>query len=255
MNDIETPLKISHAKYSDWAEYSAWAIVVGLLVEIVIPLVFAPPRSWVVTTVPNIIIALGVGFEIHFSRRARRVADDLQNMADKKVADANARAAEANEKAEQERLARVQLESRLAPRNLSSEQQDRLAKRLAQWATLPGTNTRQSVAVFPTTNSFESAALADQIAAALGAAGWDVNRQQVDFGKPIAAKAVYLLTSRNPRGIAVATALFEALTSEQILTLFRDDFRNGCEELGMTAEQIATDPFCSQVSVFVGDHP
>lgn len=204
---------------------------------------------------PTAIVALGVWGEIRFGGRARHAADELQDILDQKVAESNARAAEANEKAEQERLARVQIEARLTPRSLTPEQQERIAERLSTWAILPGTDKRQSVAVFPTSRLFESASLAEQITAALTAAGWDVSRNEVTFGKSISAKGVWLLTSRNPRAIAIVESLIVTLFAEGILTFWLHEPREGCEEMGHSKEQIDENPWCSQISVFVGDHP
>ena len=56
--------------------------------------------------------------------------------ANTQAAEANARAAEANEKAEQERLGRLKLEEKLAPRWLSTQQQQELRDRLSQFPAL-----------------------------------------------------------------------------------------------------------------------
>ena len=88
----------------------------------------------------------------------------------------------------------------------------------------------------------------------LGAAGWDVNRNEVHFGKPISGIGVWLLTSSNRRANEVAAELWRALSEEQIFTNLLPH-RDGCEEMGMPDERIAQDPACSQISVFVADHP
>ena len=65
--------------------------------------------------------------------RARRDAEAFKRDAEsfkRDIANANARAAEASETAERERLARLQLEAKLAPRKLSVEQQRRISDRL-----------------------------------------------------------------------------------------------------------------------------
>jgi hypothetical protein len=49
------------------------------------------------------------------------------------AAQANARAAEANKIAEEERLARIKIEERLAPRNLSDEQRDTVSKKISKY--------------------------------------------------------------------------------------------------------------------------
>lgn len=169
--------------------------------------------------------------------------------------EAKAQAAEANEKAESERLARVKIEEKLKPRRLTPEQQSSITKHMLAWAKLPGTEIAQSIAVFATSTTFESSRLADQIAASLASAGWNINRNSVTFGMSLTVGGVGLLTSNNPRSIAVAGALAKALNEERIDAFVVPTKRSGCEEQKMSPERIATDPFCSQVSVLVGDHP
>ncbi len=175
--------------------------------------------------------------------------------AHERAAQAEERTAEANKKAEEERLARVKIEEKLAPRRLTQEQQSSISEHMSSWAKLPGTKIRQSVAVFPSSPSFESAVLADQIAAVLERAGWDMNRNAVTFGMSFSVAGVGILTSSNPRSIAVAEALAEALNSERIYTFIFREQRHGCEEMNLPKDKIDTDPACSQISVFVGDHP
>ncbi len=54
--------------------------------------------------------------------------------AEARVAEATARAAEANKKAEEERLERVKIQEKLAPRHLSAEQRQGIAVRLRPFA-------------------------------------------------------------------------------------------------------------------------
>ena len=76
-----------------------------------------------------------------------------------------------------------------------------------------------------------------------------------DCGRSFSLAGVGMLTSSNPRGIDVANALAEALIGENISAFILPAKRRGCEEMERSAEQIAADPWCSQISVFVGDHP
>jgi hypothetical protein len=73
--------------------------------------------------VSDILIVAGVWGEIHFAKRARIAGDGLQ-------AEANARVAEAYQKAETERTARVALEAKIAPRRLPMEDAAALAQEL-----------------------------------------------------------------------------------------------------------------------------
>jgi hypothetical protein len=107
------------------AERVAWLIVIGLGVELV-GLYWSDRPIWeiIVQAVADLLIAGGVGFELVFARVARGAGDNVQREARKAVSEANARAAEANKVAEEERHARAKLESQLQSRTLSQEQWD-----------------------------------------------------------------------------------------------------------------------------------
>jgi len=82
------------------AEWGAWAIVVGLVFEVVIALTvsFDIDKKWIDNwgaVIADCLIALGVYAEIHFGRKASGAARELQQRSDVKIAEADARAAEA----------------------------------------------------------------------------------------------------------------------------------------------------------------
>jgi hypothetical protein len=172
-----------------------------------------------------------------------------------RAAKAELAAAEANKIAEGERLARVKIEEKLAPRRFSNDQLQTIVLNMSKWAKLPGTDIRQDAAVFSISSDFESTSLANQIAAALGAAGWNINRFPVTFGKSYSVSGIGILTSSNSRGMSVGNALSKSLNAERMLTTIFSERRSGCEEMNMEASKIKTNPACSQISVFVGDHP
>lgn len=94
--------------------------------------------------------------------------------ANARSAEANARAAEANKVAEQERVARLKLEVKLAPRILTSAQEGRIADRLPPllgWVTVGQTSTED-----------ELRTLGDQLSASLKAAHWNVVRNGLTIG-------------------------------------------------------------------------
>lgn len=96
---------------------------------------------------------------------ANRVAESFRL----DIAKANERAAQANEIAEKERLARLQLEAKLAPRRLSPKQQGSIA------AVLKGAFVAQ---IFIYADTTEVQQIGDEIASALSSAGWSIG-----FGK------------------------------------------------------------------------
>jgi|GEM_PF-3152565 len=247
MEDRESQLRASVDRNEFRANLSAWLIVAGVVVEIVVAVL----NKHLGTTLPDTMIALGIAGELLFAARASRAASDLRAISDERIA-------ELTEKGEQERLARVKIEARLAKRSLSQEQQGVFTSRMSEWAKLPGTDKQQSVSVFPTSGLHEAANLANEIAVALEQAGWAVGRHPVTYlpaGWTIFVTGVGILTSSNPRGIAVAQSIADALNEQGVETTLLPEKRGGCEEQGMTQELIDAAPWCSAVSVLVGDHP
>jgi hypothetical protein len=106
----------------------------------------------------------------HAEEASLKVADATKDIetARKEAAEANARAAEANKIAEGERLARVKIEERLAPRRLTPEQAAAISKTLAPLAA-----GGQRVA-FIGQPDFEPAVVGKALVDILRAAGWRV---------------------------------------------------------------------------------
>jgi hypothetical protein len=118
---------------------------------------------------------VGTVAAVHARKLGRELATEKTAIAarekaasDRAIAEANARAADANKIAEQERLARLQLEARLAPRSLSSEQSVDLISKLKNFS-----GAEIDVCEYP--NDFETARLTSQIVESLKAAAWTVN--------------------------------------------------------------------------------
>lgn len=109
-------------------------------------------------------------------KAAAEVASATFDIEDAKraAAEANARAAEANQKAEEERLARVKIEERLAPRVLTQADVGSLVVKLKSF---PGTQVAMFVA-----NGNEPTALANTLMQALETAGWKLSATQGDTG-------------------------------------------------------------------------
>lgn len=105
------------------------------------------------------------------SERAAEIAHLNSEIAKarERTAEAVARAAAANEKAEQERLARAQIEEKLEPRHLSESQQSEIASKLESFH-------RKRVTVFRSKQAPEIAVFANEIAEALKSAKWHVGQ-------------------------------------------------------------------------------
>jgi hypothetical protein len=189
------------------------------------------------------------------ARRARQLADAQGALAKGKEDQLQRDLKEKDRQIEELKLARAKIEAKLTARRITITQATALSARMAPLAKVLGGDARQSVAVFPVSTTFEVAALADDIAAVLQDAEWDVNRNAVTFGMSFAVSGVGLLTSSNPHALDVADALASALNEAGISTSIISEKRGGCEEMGKSTDDIKRDPWCSQISVFVGDHP
>ncbi len=99
-------------------------------------------------------------------KQAARAEENLGN-ARKDAALANERAAEANKIAEGERLARLKIEQRLAPRKLNDDQQKRIEAKVKPFA-----NTAYELAVNPVPEAVDLLSTIDTV---LRAAGWATN--------------------------------------------------------------------------------
>jgi hypothetical protein len=127
------------------------------------------------------------------------------------IAELNKAAAVANEKAEQERLARVKIEQKMAPRHLSPAQQKRLSESLKRYA-------GQKLNVFVYATSLEAVTFGNELIAALGpqGAGWilSVSRGQEGVGRAVPGMLVELRPYAMDPDPAVARALVAALSHE-----------------------------------------
>lgn len=110
-------------------------------------------------------ISAWVGWEI--TDATQKEADTRIKAADVRIAEATARAAEATQKAEEERLARVKLETRIAPRQISQEQQNKLTIRCKDFNV-------QETTIIASPSTAENEWFVRQIGAPLAAAGWNI---------------------------------------------------------------------------------
>ncbi len=122
------------------------------------------------------------------------------------IAAANARASDANKKAETERLERVKLEAKVSPRRLSGEQVRKMSAVLSKAIPAP-------LAIVSRLMDAEGKDFADDIAAALKASGWE-SRKYVNWTQ--FTKGVFIATvEKTPLG-PQAAPLFAALKAANI---------------------------------------
>jgi hypothetical protein len=146
---------------------SGVVVGVGLVVEVVLAFVHPSYDSALETissVIADVLVALGVGGEVFFSARGFKCQGEMQRRSNTKLSDAIRAAGEANQKAEEARLARVKLEAQLLPRSLTKDQYEALL-------TLKGLD---ASIVVTSALDVESSRFAAQIAATLMDAGIDV---------------------------------------------------------------------------------
>ncbi len=215
--------------------------------------------SWIERgrTLSFLLVAVGVVGEFLVDRMAgpiikRRDAAQRSEIAElsRQTADSNAPAAEANRIAEQERLARVQLEAKLAPRSLSTEQQARIRSELTKLA-------GRSVTVTFINDNFEAAAFASQIRDVFSQAKWVITQfsQMTPGGNglPI-VRGVLIMTEPPDTSVESGHAVLAALRKEEVMVDIMPFDRKGTPEQ-TSAWKNSKDPLDTRILVIVGSHP
>src|SRR5437868_5824766 len=171
------------------AEWGAWAVVAGLVIEIVLALSVSlgMDKKWLEnwgTVFADCLIVLGVYCEIHFGRKASAGNVELRRRSEQKVAEANSRAAEAQLETERLRAANLSVQRLLTPRRISMFDKDGDAQirqaRFKVVAAFAGTK-----ALLQWVPDLEAKRLAGDIAHALASAEWQI--QIVDEAAPLIA--------------------------------------------------------------------
>jgi hypothetical protein len=133
--DISTrSLESAIDKYDGRAEFFAWVVVIGVIVEYVPQAaIFLRKPTWISfrDLIGGLLIALGVAGEILFGAIASRKQNQLRDLSNTIIADLDLRA-------ETERRARVQIEQQMARRTvsrlLSGDESTKLANALQPFA-------------------------------------------------------------------------------------------------------------------------
>ena len=162
--------------------------------------------SGTVTVVATAIAAIAGSLSWIVSKKVSSTKDEAlaRFKTESKVAisEANARAAEANEKAEKERLERIRLEEDLAWRRLSKEQQQIIVSQVAKFS-------GQIVSLWYAQGDKEAETFAWELASALNSAGWKVFSPA---GLITMKKAGHIFGTTSPHktGISVASTADES---------------------------------------------
>ena len=152
-----------------WAEWSAKVVVAGLALDIVVLLLFSANKSWLETTsgiFATFVIAAGVWAEIHFDGKSGDAATELQRISDEKIAESNAIAETARERANQLALDLDRERAARLPRGISAEQRKILVDLL-----LPELITKGKVIINPAMDG-EAWQFGDAIVSVLKEAGF-----------------------------------------------------------------------------------
>jgi hypothetical protein len=108
--------KTRYEKNSVREYWAARVLLIGLFIDTVILLIFPNGKSVLesgLELLACVLVFCGVLGEIHFAAKAKSADDELKRAFDKQVAESNRLAAEANQKAETERVQRLKLELEL----------------------------------------------------------------------------------------------------------------------------------------------
>jgi hypothetical protein len=178
--------------------------------------------SWIDTgrTVAALLVAIGVSAEFLLGF----IASPIQKRIDaartaelatlnKDIAQANERAAEANKKAEEERLARIKIEEKMAWRHLSPEQQERIEVKLRPFA-----GERANVFIYSGDNEING--IANEIGVALGGpkgAQWIVSgAPEQPSGFTVSGILVEWKSTADTKAKEAANSLVSALKAEHL---------------------------------------
>jgi len=200
-------------RLSRWLEFWTFIVAAGLIVEYAPDIIdaFRKRHAPSLPVVGGIVITIGVVGELWIGLRSatrairlREVNDALIAEANERAATAEQRAAEANRAAEQERLERVKLEAKIAPRFLSREEREVLSSRIRSAQV-------KLVDLFLYGSTPEIVRLSRQLAEALTSANWNVQVWNVYGNAAVAGIAISVVDTADPNTSASAELLLTAL--------------------------------------------
>lgn len=130
------------------------------------------------------------------------------------IAMLNLDVAKAQKEVEQEKIARLKIEEKVAPRRLTKEQQETIARKLSPLA-------GEIINVLIYRGDVEAWFLADQIKIALGGAtgaGWIVHSATVtEFNRAFSGIVVETTLRADPKTVSAAKALVSVLSAEKLV--------------------------------------
>ena len=165
MSASDSELEKSIESCERWEWFGGGLVVVGVIAEVAIAAIHPPYDSfwdqWG-SSIANGLVAIGVALEIKLGQMAGLRQNELKRRSDEKVGEANARAAEAELRAEQLRL-------ELAWRRISDQEAAKMSEVLSR-PDLPKIGLR----IYHVANDPEATALSQDIAEVFRRNGWPV---------------------------------------------------------------------------------
>lgn len=192
---------------SFWEGVSSFANVIAVLMGVTAATTtFLSP---IVAAIAGAMVAVLVFVAWCASRKASGIRLRESN---ERIATAEQKASEANEKAEQERLARLRIEERLAPRSLS--QTNNLSDKLRQFESTEITIVR------PFESGLDAVRLEHQIVSTLKEAGWIVNTVEANAPPDGYFEGVVVVTSPEAEHevAAAVNSLINELNANGVVT-------------------------------------
>lgn len=169
MPETDANLREDKSVFSMLEEYGAWAVVAGVVVEVVYAAIYRGNKPFGEAWTPVFasgLIAFGVIVEILSSRKAAEASDELDRRSNEKVAAANECAANAERETEK-------LRAEFGWRFISGEQMPRLVHLLGQ--------SQGPVVIIYSIGDVESESYATQFMRAFVWAGWFTTMKAVHF--------------------------------------------------------------------------
>lgn len=165
MKASEPELEGSIGSCERWEWFGGGLVVVGVIAEVVIAVIHPPYDSfweqWG-SSLANSLVAIGVALEIKFGQMAGIRQNEIKRRSDEKVAEANARAAEAELRTET-------LRGELAWRRISAQEAEKISEVLSR-SDLPKFGLR----IFHVANDPEATTFSQDIAEVFRRNGWPV---------------------------------------------------------------------------------
>jgi hypothetical protein len=221
MNATDDAIEEASSSCERWEWGCAALVVVSVIVEFVVasvhPSYDSPWNRWG-SSIADALIALGIVGEVLFGGADGRYQTELRRRSNKRLGEAQERAASADQRAkeaaratEYERLERVKLEAQIAPRRLTPDHKRAVIAALSSPPSLSGKKVRvQSYSL-----DAEAALLGDELIDCFRSVGMDVDANLLSRGAlGTVAAGMWVSGAMGEHHDLIANRIFAALKSE-----------------------------------------